>query len=93
VLIHIAPADLPRIMGEMVRTSRRYIMGFEYYAPETTAINYRGNEGFLWKANFAQLFLDHFPELRLVKQNLYPYINDAERGNQDVVFLLEKTSA
>lgn len=93
VLIHIAPADLPRIMGEMVRCSGRYIMGYEYYAPETTAINYRGNEGFLWKANFAQLFLNNFPELRLVKQRLYSYINDAERGNQDVVYLLEKTTA
>jgi hypothetical protein len=71
----------------------RYIMGYEYYAPETTAINYRGNEGFLWKANFAQLFLNNFPELRLVKQRLYSYINDAERGNQDVVYLLEKTTA
>jgi pseudaminic acid biosynthesis-associated methylase len=92
VLIHIAPADLPRIMSEMVRCSGRYIMGYEYYAPETTAINYRGNEGFLWKADFAQLFLDNFPELRLVKQQLYSYVNDAERGNQDVVYLLEKTT-
>lgn len=92
VLIHIAPEDLPRLMAEMVRCSRRYIWGFEYYAPETTAINYRGNEGFAWKSNFAQLFLDHFPELRLVKQRLYPYVLDAERGNQDVMYLLEKVS-
>ncbi len=91
VLIHIAPADLPRLMGEMVRCSGRYIMGYEYYAPATTPIKYRGNEGFLWKADFAQLFLDNFPNLRLVKQRLYPYINDAEQGNQDVMFLLEKT--
>ena len=92
VLIHIAPDDLPRIMGEMVRCSGRYIMGYEYYAPETTPIKYRGNDGFLWKTDFAQVFLNNFPELRLVKQNLYPYINDAERGNQDVVYLLEKTT-
>ena len=90
VLIHIAPADLPRIMGEMVRCSKRYIMGYEYYAPDTTAINYRGNEGFLWKTDFARVFLENYPELRLVKQHLYPYINDAEQGNQDVMFLLEK---
>ena len=90
VLIHIAPTDLPRIMGEMVRCSRRYIWGFEYYAAETTAVNYRGNEGFLWKANFAQLFLDQFPELRLVKQEFYPYVSEAERGNVDSMYLLEK---
>lgn len=91
VLIHIAPADLPRIMAEMVRCSGRYLMGFEYYATETTPIKYRGNEGFLWKTDFAQVFLNNFPELRLVKQKLYPYITETERGNQDVVYLLEKT--
>ena len=94
VLIHIAPADLPRIMDEMVRCSHRYIWGFEYHAPATTAVPYRGNEGFLWKADYAQLFLDQFPgQLRLVKQELYPYILDAERGNLDVMYLLEKVSA
>ena len=93
VLIHIAPADLPRIMAEMVRCSRRYIWGFEYYAPTTTAVPYRGNEDFLWKADYAQLFLDQFPELRLVKQELYPYVKAAELGNQDVMYLLEKASS
>lgn len=93
VLIHIAPADLPRIMTEMVRCSRRYIWGFEYYAMATTTVNYRGNEGFLWKADYAQLFLDQFPgQLRLVNQALYPYVTDAERGNRDVMYLLEKTT-
>ncbi|WP_375417477.1 pseudaminic acid biosynthesis-associated methylase [uncultured Hymenobacter sp.] len=91
VLIHIAPADLPRIMAEMVRCSRRYIWGFEYFAPELTAVPYRGNEGFLWKADYAQLFLAQFPgQLRLVKQELFSYVTDAERGNQDVMYLLEK---
>ena len=77
----------------MVRCSSRYIMGYEYYAPETTPIKYRGNDGFLWKTDFTQIFLDNFPELRLVKQNLYPYILETEAGNQDVMYLLEKTTA
>lgn len=92
VLIHIAPADLPRIMAEIVRCSRRYIWGFEYFAPELAAVPYRGNEGFLWKADYAQLFLKQFSELRLVKQELYSYVTNAERGNQDVMYLLEKTN-
>lgn len=90
VLIHIAPGDLPRIMAEMVRCSRRYIWGFEYYAEQTTAIPYRGNEGFLWKADYAVLFRQYFPELTLVKQTLYPYINANESGNADAMYLLEK---
>lgn len=92
VLIHIAPDDLPKIMGEMYRCSARYIMGFEYYAPQTTAINYRGNEGFLWKANYAQLFLDRFPDLRLVKTEMLPYLTETEKGNIDQMYLLEKTT-
>ncbi|WP_303311174.1 pseudaminic acid biosynthesis-associated methylase [Hymenobacter sp. BT730] len=92
VLIHIAPADLPRIMSEMVRCSRRYIWGFEYFSPEITTVPYRGNEGFLWKADYAKLFLAQFPELRLVKQEFYPYQTAAEKGNVDSMYLLEKVS-
>jgi pseudaminic acid biosynthesis-associated methylase len=92
VLIHIAPDDLPRIMAEMVRCSRRYIWGFEYYSPELTTIPYRGNEGFLWKADYAKLFLEQFPELRLVKQELYPYQTPNEQGNVDSMYLLEKVA-
>lgn len=92
VLIHIAPDDLPKIMDEMVRSSGRYIWGFEYYSPELKAIPYRGNEGFLWKADYAALFQQRHPSLRLVKQELYPYINAAESGNVDYMYLLEKTA-
>ncbi len=90
VLIHIAPSDHLKIMSEMFRCSSKYIWGFEYYAEETTDINYRGAEGFLWKANFPQIFLNHFPSLKLVKRKVYPYINAIEKGNSDVMYLLSK---
>lgn len=90
VLIHISPDDLPKIMDEMYRCSGRYIWGFEYYAPELTNINYRGNKGFLWKADYAQLFLDRFSDLKKVYIQDYPYITDAEKGNVDRMYLLEK---
>ena len=90
VLIHIAPDDLPKIMDEMVRCSRRYIWGFEYYSPELAEIPYRGNQGFLWKADYAGLFQQRHPSLRLVKQELYPYVNASESGNVDCMYLLEK---
>ncbi|UFH56403.1 pseudaminic acid biosynthesis-associated methylase [Spirosoma sp. KNUC1025] len=91
VLIHIAPDDLPKIMDEMVRCSRRYIWGFEYYSPDVKSIPYRGNEGFLWKADYAALFQQRHPSLKLVKQELFPYVNSAENGNVDYMYLLEKT--
>jgi pseudaminic acid biosynthesis-associated methylase len=87
VLIHIAPENLKAIMTEMVRCSRKYILGFEYYAKELQNINYRGNEGFLWKADYCQLFLNYFPQLSLVKKEFYKYISDS---NVDAMYLLEK---
>jgi pseudaminic acid biosynthesis-associated methylase len=89
VLIHIAPHDLPKIMGEMYRCSSRYIWGFEYYAPETTAIDYRGNKNYLWKADYAALFMKQFPDLKPVKKEMYPYKDNS--GNIDSMYLLEKT--
>lgn len=90
VLIHIAPHDLPFIMGEIHRCSSRYIWGFEYYSDSITEINYRGNNGVLWKANYASLFMQRFPDIALLKKRFYPYINDNERGNVDCMYLLEK---
>jgi pseudaminic acid biosynthesis-associated methylase len=90
VLIHIEPAHLPAVMKEMARCSRRLIWGFEYHAKETTAVDYRGHAGFLWKADFASLFLNHVSNLRLLQQELYPYQTEAEAGNTDVMYLLEK---
>ena len=90
VLIHISPDDLPKIMSEMYRVSKRYIWGFEYFAEEVTDINYRGNTGFLWKADFAALFMKQFPDLKLVKKQLYPYILEGMQSNSDCMYLLEK---
>ena len=78
-------------MGEMVRCSRRLIWGYEYYNDQLTEIRYRGNEGFLWKADYAALFEQHFPQLHLVKRELFPYVDAAEQGNVDSMYLLEKT--
>jgi pseudaminic acid biosynthesis-associated methylase len=90
VLIHIAPDDLPKIMSEIVRCSKKYIWGFEYYADDLTNINYRGNEGFLWKADYASLFIKHFPKLKMIKKEMVPYISSSEKGNVDCMYLLEK---
>ena len=87
VLIHIHPQDHHKIMSEMVRVSKNLVMGFEYYAPETTDVNYRGNTGFLWKADFAKIFTDSFPNLTELKRDYYKYIQD---DNVDYAYLLQK---
>lgn len=90
VLIHIAPADLPVIMREMIRCSKRYIWGFEYFAEQQQEIPYRGNNGFMWKMDFPAEFLKVDPRLTKVKVQLIPYTSEAEKGNTDVMYLLEK---
>ena len=42
VLIHVPPDDLPRVMAEILRCSRRYILCGEYHAVEPTEVRYRG---------------------------------------------------
>ena len=90
VLIHIAPADHSVIMNEMARCTRRFVWGFEYYAQEIAAVNYRGHEGFLWKGDFAAIFGANVANLSLLQQEFYPYLTESEAGNTDSMYLLEK---
>ena len=87
VLIHIHPNDYFKIMSEMVRCSKSFIMGFEYYAADVTNVNYRGNDGFLWKADFAKIFTTLFPDLLELKRDYYKYLHSE---NVDCAYLLKK---
>jgi pseudaminic acid biosynthesis-associated methylase len=87
VLIHIAPADLPKAVGEIHRCTRKFIWGFEYYSPQQTEVRYRGHQSLLWKADYARLYLDLFDDLHAVKEEQVPYLNDA---NVDSMFLLSR---
>jgi pseudaminic acid biosynthesis-associated methylase len=89
VLIHISPDDVGRAISEIHRCTRRFIWGFEYFADAWTEIPYRGQEGLMWKTNYARLYLDTFPDLRLVQARQVPYLNGA---NVDQMFLLEKVT-
>ncbi|MBL8609958.1 MAG: methyltransferase domain-containing protein [Myxococcales bacterium] len=86
VLIHIAPADLPRAMREILRVSRRFVWGWEYHADALVEIPYRGERGLLWKGPYAELYRASAPELAVVARRRLPY---AARPEQvDEVFLL-----
>jgi len=87
VLIHIAPNDLSVAMYEIHRCAKQWIWGFEYYAPEITAINYRGQENLLWKADYSRMYVDCFADLEKEKgQRLYYRQN----ANEDSMFLLRR---
>jgi len=87
VLIHIHPDDLLAAMNEIVRCSRQYIWGMEYYAPEHTDIPYRGERNLMWKGDFARLYLERFPALDVVARKRVKYTTD---DNEDEMFLLRK---
>jgi len=91
VLIHIDPEHLPRALAEIARVSARYVLCHEYYARETVAIRYHGQEGLLWKTNFAERYREVAPALREVAVRFYPYSDEC--GGPDLVdqvALLEK---
>ena len=87
VLIHIAPQNLPDVLREIHRCTRKYIFGFEYYSDETREIHYRGNSNLLWKADFAGKYLELFDDLTLVKEERIKYLGNE---NIDAIFLLKK---
>lgn len=87
VLIHIAPKDRVKAMREIYRCAKKYIWGFEYFAPTSTEIVYRGTADRLWKANFPALYKKQFPSLRLLKQKSFRYKGET---NEDVMFLFKK---
>lgn len=90
VLIHISPDNLPKVFSEMYRCTSRYIWGFEYYSDEITDINYRGNKGFLWKADYEKLIRNQFRDLESIRKEHYPYITETEEGNVDCMYMLKK---
>ncbi|MFW9965186.1 MAG: pseudaminic acid biosynthesis-associated methylase [Candidatus Sifarchaeia archaeon] len=87
LLIHIAPEHLPNIMDEIYRTSRSYIWGFEYYSEECVEIVYRGHKNRLWKNNFVKIWQQRFLNLKLIKQQKIPYLDN---DNIDMMYLLKK---
>lgn len=66
VLIHIHPDDLLASYREIHRVSRRYIVSVEYFSDQPTELNYRGNDGFLFKRDFGAFWVDNFSDLQLL---------------------------
>ncbi|MBI1888692.1 MAG: methyltransferase domain-containing protein [Candidatus Spechtbacteria bacterium] len=87
VLIHISPKDINKALDEIWRTSSRYVWGFEYFAPELSEITYRGKKDLLWKRDFCALYLQRFPDFKIVKEQKFS-LKGSE--NQSQMFLLKK---
>jgi pseudaminic acid biosynthesis-associated methylase len=68
VLIHQPPAELPAVMDEIVRCSRKYVLCGEYRADYVEEVPYRGQEGALFRADYGRLYQERFPSLKLVEE-------------------------
>ena len=98
LLIHIQPDDLKQVMGEIVRVSKRYVWGLEYYHPTVLSafddvtmfrgrnIDYRGKKGLLWASDYVNWYRTWFRMKRLREVRLVRLDGKGE----DSMFLLEK---
>jgi pseudaminic acid biosynthesis-associated methylase len=68
LLIHVPDDSLERVLGELVRVSKRWILSGEYHADEPTEITYRGHEHILFKRDYGALFRQFHPDLRLAEE-------------------------
>lgn len=66
VLIHQHPDDLQAVYRKLYTSARRYILVAEYYSPVRVEVSYRGNQGVMWKADYAGELLAEFPSLQVV---------------------------
>jgi pseudaminic acid biosynthesis-associated methylase len=66
VLIHIHPDNLPASLAEINRVSSRWIACIEYFSDKPEMIPYRGHDDRLFKRDFGGMWLDRFPDLRVV---------------------------
>jgi pseudaminic acid biosynthesis-associated methylase len=90
VLIHVKHEELPGVMAEIVRCSRRYVLCGEYFAEGEVEVPYRGERDALFKRDYGALYLERHPELELVDSG---FLSAAKTDWDDVTYwMLEKRS-
>lgn len=89
VLMHIPPAGLIDALSRIVRASKRWIAGLEYYSPRPTACEYRGQERLLFKRDFMKTYLLRFPLIPR-KVEVLDWKEEGKTGLYLQAFLLEK---
>lgn len=89
VLIHISPDDIKRVLSEIYRCSRKYIMGCEFFSESYRELDYRGNSDLLWKTDFKRLYEEVYPGLKLLKESRIKYVGTDKENS---MFFMEKNS-
>ena len=86
VLIHISPENINQVIGEMIRCTKKYIWGYEYYSKNYEMIRYRDENHLLWKADFSKLFIEAANNIKLISKRDIKYL-DSE--NFDSMYILK----
>lgn len=71
VLIHVDPSLLERTIKEVHRVSSKYVLAIEYFAPRQEMIPYRGENDLMFRNDYGSLYLDAFPDLKLVDYGFF----------------------
>jgi pseudaminic acid biosynthesis-associated methylase len=85
LLIHIPDDALVQVMGELIRVSRQWVLSGEYHADEPTEIVYRGQEGVLFKRDYAALYEEHFPAVSVVESGYLTRDDGYDRVTYQVI--------
>lgn len=85
VLIHVPPRRIDAGIAELVRCSKQWVYGHEYFAESYTEVTHRGHDGVLWKTDFPAKFVEK-QDVELVKSE---YLNHIDSENVDVTYLIE----
>ena len=94
VLIHINPDMLDVVYEKLYTYSSKYILIAEYYNPTPVEVEYRGNNGKLFKRDFAGEILDKYKDLELIDYGFRYYRGGFSIPVTDDLtwFLMEKTN-
>ena len=82
VAIHVSPEQINRLYGALYNTAKKYILMAEYYSPTRVEIEYQGEMGRLWKANFYEEMVERYPALELVD---YGFVGPWDEYPQDSI--------
>ncbi|WP_276253307.1 pseudaminic acid biosynthesis-associated methylase [Halomontanus rarus] len=85
-LITIPPNLIDAVQAEIVRCSKKYVMGQEFHSDKYIAIDSEHDDQLYWKTNFCERYLDN-QDVELVESSLLSYVNTS---NVDQMFLLKK---
>lgn len=82
VLIHVAPEDLGRMVDEILRVARHYVLCIEYFSHEPVCLPYHDRDGYLFKRDFGRFYLERAPSLRVVDYGfLWQPLDSSDNSN------------